>query len=99
MVISETGGAANEQCEWEERLQLNPLIALKAFHTIYPVNRDGGVCVCYVCVGGWDVGLEKEIILRKHIVRKQERNAQWFYTYAGPIRHTVSHIHQHVLLS
>lgn len=69
MVISETGGAANEQCEWEERLQLNPLIALKAFHTIYPVNRDGGgcsvrvyvplhatecVCVC-VCrwVGGW----------------------------------------------
>lgn len=51
MVISETGGAANEQCEWEERLQLNPLIALKAFHTIYPVNRDGaaaGVCVC-VC--------------------------------------------------
>jgi len=60
MVISETGGAANEQCEWEERLQLNPLIALKAFHTIYPVNRDGGVCV-FVClcvcvcvrVGGW----------------------------------------------
>lgn len=54
-VISETGGAANEQCEWEERLQLNPLIALKAFHTIYPVNRDGSgvvyVCVS-VCVGG-----------------------------------------------
>lgn len=56
MVISETGGAANEQCEWEERLQLNPLIALKAFHTIYPVNRDGGggVCMCVcVYVGGW----------------------------------------------
>lgn len=49
MVISQTGGAANEQREWEERLQLNPLIALKAFHTIYPVNRDGGSCV-YVCV-------------------------------------------------
>ncbi len=63
MVISETGGAANEQCEWEERLQLNPLIALKAFHTIYPVNRDvggGGVraCVCLcVCVGGWVGGI------------------------------------------
>lgn len=50
MVISQTGGAANEQREWEERLQLNPLIALKAFRTIYPVNRDGGSCVC-VCVG------------------------------------------------
>lgn len=62
MVISQTGEAANEQCEWEERLQLNPLIALKAFRTIYPVNRDGGsgvyACVCAyvgVCVGGmWD---------------------------------------------
>lgn len=100
MVISETGGAANEHCEWEERLQLHPLIALKAFHTIYPVTRDGGgVCVCqYVHVGGW-VGEEKEIILRKHIVRTGKRNAQWFYTYAGPIRHTVSHIHQGILFS
>lgn len=60
MIISQTEGAANEQCEWEERLQLNSLIALKAFRTIYPVNRDGGIgaCVCVwvgVCVGGmWD---------------------------------------------
>lgn len=30
-----------------------------------------------VYVGGW-VGEEKEIILRKHIVRTGERNAQWF---------------------
>lgn len=45
MVISETGGAANEHHGWEERLRLNPLIALKAFHTIYPVTRDGGLSV------------------------------------------------------
>lgn len=100
MVISETGGAANEHCEWEERLQLKPLIALKAFHTIYPVTRDGGgACVCQSAyVGGW-VGEEKEIILRKHTVRRGERNAQWFYTYAVPISHAVSHIHQDALFS
>lgn len=45
MVISQAGEAANEQCEWEERLKLNPLIALKAFPTIYPVNRDASLCV------------------------------------------------------
>lgn len=49
------------------------------------------VRVCQsVYVGGW-VGEEKEIILRKHIVRTGERNAQWFYTYAVPIRHCLTH--------
>lgn len=41
-----------------------------------------GVCEC-VHVGGW-VGEEKEIILRKHIVRKGARNAQWFLHLRSP---------------
>lgn len=38
------------------------------------------------------MGEEKEIILRKHIVRTGARNAQWFfYTYAAPIRRSLAH--------
>lgn len=98
MVISETGGAANEHHGWEERLQLNPLIALKAFHTIYPVTRDGGLSV-RVCACRRVGGRRKRDNSEKTYCKSRSKKCTMVFTPTQPQSDTVSHMHQDVLFS
>lgn len=100
MVISETGGAANEHCEWEERLQLNPLIALKAFHTIYPVTRDGGgVCVCVpVCACRWVGGRRKRDNSEKTYCKDRKKKCTMVLHLRRPNQtHCLTHTPGHLI--
>lgn len=90
MVISETGGAANEHCEWEERLQLNPLIALKAFHTIYPVTRDGGGACVPECVCRWVGGRRKRDNSEKTYCKNRRKKCTMVLHLRSP-NQTLSH--------